>query len=329
MVAEAASHSQRRLVGGSSGGGRTRRVPRLSDFAAMVAILGGLGAALSWAIATVSSTRSSRLIGAPSVIAWVMVFGFLATLGPAALSTSAPIGPNQLLGLFVVGISYNTGLLLTYAALTIGRISIVAPIVATEGAVSAVITVLLGESLNLPTAIVLAAITVGVVLAAFERSADEAPRAGTPNPHHTATESRRAARNAVLLAIGASLSFSIGLVIAGRLGASLPVTWIVIAPRFVGVVGIALPLFLLRRLRLGRTALPLVVVSGVLEAFGSGLYVIAAHDGVAVAAVLGSQFAAFAAIAAFLFFGERLARVQLAGVGIIVIGITALAAVRP
>jgi drug/metabolite transporter (DMT)-like permease len=283
----------------------------------MVAILGGLGAALSWAIATVSSTRSSRMIGAVSVIAWVMTVGFAVSVVPALISNPTSIEPAQILGLLVVGVSNNVGLLLTYAALTVGRISIVAPIVATEGAAAAVISVILGEALNLATAVVLAAIAVGVVLAAIERSADLEQR----------TDSRYA-RRAVLLAIGAAGCFSVGLVIAGRLGSSLPIAWIVMAPRLVGVIGVAIPLALLGRLRLVRAAVPLVIVSGALEAGGAGLYIVAAQHGVAEAAVLGSQFAAIAAVAAFLFFGERLARVQLAGVAIIVVGVTALAAVR-
>jgi drug/metabolite transporter (DMT)-like permease len=289
----------------------------LSDFAAMIAILGGLGAALSWAIATVSSTRSSRALGAFSVIAWVMTIGFLVTLGPALLAPPANVEPLQVVGLVIAGVSYNLGLLLTYAALTIGRISIVTPIVATEGAIAAILSVILGESLNVATAIVLAAIALGVILAAVERSADEGQR----------TDSRHA-RRAVLLAIGSAASFSIGLVLAGRLGASLPVAWVVLVPRGVGVLGIAIPMALLGRLRLQRAIVPFVVVSGVLEAFGTGLYIVAAQSGVATAAVLGSQFAAFAAIAAFLFFGERLARIQIVGVGLIIVGVSALAAVR-
>jgi drug/metabolite transporter (DMT)-like permease len=283
----------------------------------MVAILGGLGAALSWAIATVASTRSSRMIGAISVIAWVMTVGFAVAAVPAVLSSPAGIEPGQILGLLVVGIANNVGLLLTYAALTIGRISIVTPIVATEGAGAAVISVILGEDLNVATAIVLAAIAVGVVLAAIERSADAEQR----------TDARHA-RRAIVLAMSAAACFSVGLVIAGRLGTSLPIAWVVMAPRLVGVVGVAIPLAVRGRLRLVRAAVPLVIVSGALEAFGAGLYVLAAQDGVATAAVLGSQFAAFSAIAAFLFFGERLARVQIAGVGLIFVGVTALAVVR-
>ncbi len=283
----------------------------------MVAILGGLGAALSWAIATVASTRSSRMIGAISVIAWVMTVGFAVALIPALISSPTTIAPVQVLGLVVVGIANNVGLLLTYAALTIGRISIVTPIVATEGAAAAVISVLLGEALNIPTAIVLAAIAVGVILAAIERSADVEQR----------TDARHA-RRAVILAISAAACFSVGLVIAGRLGTSLPIAWIVMAPRLVGTVGVAIPLALRGRLQLVRAAVPLVIVSGALEAFGAGLYILAAQEGVATAAVLGSRFAAFSAIAAFLFFGERLARIQLVGVGLIFVGVTALAVVR-
>ena len=50
--------------------------------------------------------------------------------------------------------------------MTIGRVSIVAPIVATEGALAAVLSVIFGEPLGPSTGLLLAAIAVGVVLAA-------------------------------------------------------------------------------------------------------------------------------------------------------------------
>jgi drug/metabolite transporter (DMT)-like permease len=280
----------------------------------VIAIVGGLGAALSWAIATLSSSRSSRMIGPFSVISWVMTVGLVASIGPAAIATAVPLGIGQIAGLVVVGVTYNLGLLLAYAALTIGRVSIVAPIIATEGAAAAVISIAFGESVNVPTAIVLTVIAVGDVLAAIERSG-------------TQQRDPDAART-VMLALAASASFSIGLVVAGRLGATVPAAWVVVASRIVGVAGIALPLFLLGRLRLVRAAVPFVIVSGILEALGSWLYVIAARDGVAAAAVLSSQFAAIAAVGAYYAFGERLQRIQVAGVGMIAIGVTALAAVR-
>jgi drug/metabolite transporter (DMT)-like permease len=72
----------------------------------------------------------------------------------------------------------------------------------------------------------------------------------------------------------------------------------------------------------------LVVLAGLLEALGSGIYVVAASSDIAVAAVLSSQFAAIAAVGGFLLFGERLQRVQVAGVVVVAVGVTALSAVR-
>jgi drug/metabolite transporter (DMT)-like permease len=93
----------------------------------------------------------------------------------------------------------------------------------------------------------------------------------------------------------------------------------------VGILVIALPLALSGRLRIERRAVPLVLVAGVLEALGSVVYVVGAQHGVATAAVLSSQFAAMAAVGAFILFGERLARVQVAGVAVIAVGIGVLA----
>ena len=290
----------------------------------MVAILGGLGAALSWAIATLSSSRSSRMIGAQSVLGWVMIVGLVAAIGPALLSKPVDLGLPQLAGLFALGLCHNVGLLLAYGALTIGRVSIVAPIVATEGALAALISVGLGEPLALRTAVILIAIALGVVLAAFERPRED----GSVDPTRTAHDLEHP-RRAIILAIAAAATFSIGLVLSGRLGASgIPPAWVMVGSRSVGVLVIALPLIVTRRLRLTRPAVPLVVAAGILEAFGGAVYVIAATDTVAVAAVLSSQFAAIAAVGAFLLFGERLQRLQVAGVALIAVGVTLLATVQ-
>lgn len=286
----------------------------------MVAILGGLGAALSWAIATLVSSRSSRMIGPMSVLGWVMAVGLVAAIVPALLSRPVPLDTSELVGLVVVGLSHNLGLLLAYKALSIGRVSIVAPIVATEGALAALLSVAFGEPLTAVMALLLGAISVGVVLAAAERSADPA----TPS-----SQAPEATRRAALLAVAAALTFSVGLVLAGRLGgAGIPPAWVMLVSRTVGVAIIVLPLVLTRRFRLTRAALPLVVIAGVLEIFGGAIYVVAASEGVAVAAVLSSQFAAIAAVGAFFLFRERLQRVQVVGVVIIAIGITALAALQ-
>jgi len=286
----------------------------------MVAILGGLGVALSWAIATLASSRSSRMIGPISVLGGVMAVGFIAALGPALLARPARLGPPELAGLIAIGLSHNVGLLLAYRSLSIGRVSIVAPITSTEGAIAALLAVALGDSLAGTTALILAVIVVGVVLAAAERAADPAsgPRL---DPGHN--------RQAAILALAAAATFSIGLVLAGRLGAAgMPPAWVMLASRTVGLTVIVLPLLVMRRFRLTRAALPLVVVAGVLEVFGGGVYVVAASENVAIAAVVSSQFAALAALGGYVLFGERLQRLQLVGVVVVVLGVTALAALQ-
>jgi drug/metabolite transporter (DMT)-like permease len=286
----------------------------------MVAILGGLGAALSWAIATLASSRSSRMIGPISVLGWVMAVGWLAAIGPALISKPVPLDVPEVAALIATGLSHNIGLLLAYRALSIGRVSIVAPITSTEGAAAALLAVAFGEALAGATALILGTIVLGVVLAAAERSADP-----TSGPRLDPGQNRRAA----LFAIAAAATFSIGLVLAGRLGAvGVPPAWVMIVSRTVGLTVIVLPLVVTRRFRLTRAAVPLVIVSGLLEVFGGGIYVVAASQDVAIAAVVSSQFAALAAIGGYFLFGERLQRLQLVGVAVIALGVTALAALQ-
>jgi len=300
--------------------------PRACQTCPVIAILGGLGAAVSWALATLCSSRSSRMIGASSVLAWVMIVGFVVGIGPAIASAASapPLDAGLIAGLIVVGLSYTAGLLLAYLALSVGRVSIVAPITSTEGAAAAVIAVALGDPVSIGTAIVLAVIAVGIVFAAIERSADPLPESAAGRRTHDPAKNRRA----VLLAVSAAAAFSVGLVVSARIGGSVPLSWIVVASRTVGILVIALPLVLRGRLRLSRAAVPLVLVSGVLEAAGTVLFVTAAQYGVATAAVISSQFAAIAAVVAFFLFGERLARVQVAGIVVIAIGVGVLAVFR-
>jgi uncharacterized membrane protein len=102
----------------------------------------------------------------------------------------------------------------------------------------------------------------------------------------------------------------------------------VIPPRAVGVVVVALPSLLARRITIARSAVPFVVVSGVCEVAGFASYALGARHGIAVAAVLASQFAGIAAAAAFVLFRERLRPVQLAGIGTITVCVALLSAIR-
>jgi drug/metabolite transporter (DMT)-like permease len=77
-----------------------------------------------------------------------------------------------------------------------------------------------------------------------------------------------------------------------------------------------------------REALPLVLVAGGFEVLGFALFAFGARHGIAISAVLSSQFAAIAAIAAYMLFGERLSRLQTTGVGIIIVGVGVLSGIQ-
>ena len=311
----------------------------------MVAIFGGLGAAVLWAAATLCSSRSSRMLGSRVVLGWVMVVGVIVGLPIAVVSPGpATLEPSTLALLGLAGICYVVGLQLTYAALRIGKVSIVAPIVATEGAVAALIAVALGDTIGVAAGLMLAVIATGVVLSTlepgradvpagdFDMVADAldgpAPEAAAPGTTPTATGERPIdTRRAVLLSVGAALVFGVGLVAAGKSAALVPVAWVALTARLVGIVVVVIPLVLQGRLRVTRVALPLVVIAGVGEVIGSMLSAWGSRDSIAITAVMGSQFAAFAAVAAYFLFGERLGRLQVAGVALIVGGVTVLAAV--
>ena len=279
----------------------------------MIAVLGGLGAAVCWATGTLSAARASRLVGARSVLVWVMIVGFVVTAPIAAASgVPAGLGARELGWMAVAGAGNVAGLLLAYEGMRIGKVSIVAPISSTEGAIAAVLAVATGEALGGASAALLALIAVGVVLASLAPS--------TGGGTHTT--------RSTLCAAGAAVSFGCSLFATAKVSNALPLVWAVIPPRLVGVLVVALPSLLARRIRIARNAIPFVVVSGLCEIGGFASYALGARHGIAVAAVLASQFAGIAAAAAFVLFRERLRPVQLAGIGTITVCVALLSAIR-
>jgi drug/metabolite transporter (DMT)-like permease len=280
----------------------------------MLAILGGLGAALAWSATTLAAARASRMIDVRSLLASVMTVGLLVA-APTAAIAGVPSGldAHSAAWLAVSGTGNVVGLLFTYSALRIGKVGLVAPITATEGAVAAVIAVVIGEHLTPGAGATLVAIAAGVVLA-------------TMSPADL--ETRRSDLRAVLLATGAAVSFGFGLYATGRVGQDLGVAWALLPPRVVGVAVIAIPLAASRRWHMKRAALPYVVVGGLCEVLGFASYAVGARHGLAVSAVLASQFAAIAAVVGYLVFQERLARIQVIGVATIVVGVSVLSAIH-
>ncbi|MGH2596753.1 MAG: EamA family transporter [Actinomycetota bacterium] len=279
----------------------------------MTAILGGVGAACCWTVAMLCSSRASRVNGAGPALAWVMLVG-LAIVVPFVLASGSPPTGSAAKWLLLAGTGNLGGLLLEYSAVRTGKVGVVASIASTEGAVTAVIAAIAGEPIATAVAAVLALIAGGIVLASL-------------GENHDRGEDRPATR-AVLLALGAALAFGVGLYAAGHVSDDVALPWVVLPARLLGVAVVAIPLASVGRIRIARASIPLVVAAGVAEVLGIASFALGARDAIGVTSVLGSQFAAFAAVGAYFLFGERLRRVQVAGVAAILVGVVLLPVLR-
>ena len=279
----------------------------------MIAILGGLGAAIFFAASTTSSSRSARMIGAPAVVGWMMFVGLLATLPLFPLTGALDVHLTALdvLLLVIAGLTNVFGLVVEYAALRVGRVGLVVGLVSSEGAVAAVINIVGGQSIGLAVALALAVIAGGVVIIGFASEDVDAP---SKDP-----------RVATMLALLAAGCFGVNLIAVGRLAADLPLPWALMAPRVAGVVCITIPLLLLGRLPRSRRAAPFVIVSGLSEVAGLAAFAIGSQTDLTVASVLTSQFATITAIAAWVIFRERLSTWQIVGVTAVIGGVAVLA----
>lgn len=280
----------------------------------MTSIVFGLGTALLWASSSLLSSRAVKIISPWSVVAWSMMLGLLFTT-PFLVATGRPenlIG-DQVGWMIAAGLGNVTGLVLAAMAFRVGKVGVITPILATEGAIAAVIAALLGESIAPIVGLILGAMVLGVMVAA----------AG-PDPEPL--EHERPVM-AVVLAVCAAGVFGVGLFAVGHLSGDLPIPWVLLPARLVGTLVLFVPLLLMRRLQLTRRAAPLVAAMAVVEVLGFVLFALGAQDQVAVTSVLASLFAPIAAILAFVLFRERLGRMQIVGVAILVVSVTGLSAV--
>ena len=280
----------------------------------MLTIVLGLLTASFFASTSLISSRSVKIIGSASSLAWTMVVGLLITTPfvvasgvPTNLGASAP-------WMVMAGLGNVMGILLAGFALRVGKVGVVAPILATGGAISAFISALLGESIAPLVAFVLLVIIAGVVLSAV--APDPAPL-DNERPVY-----------AVIVTSLAALCIGIGLFATGNLSDQLPIAWVLLPARLTGVLVLFLPLLLLRRLRITRSTMPMVIAMGFTEVLGFVCFAIGAQYQVAVMSVFASQFAPIAAVAAYVLFKEKLGRLQIVGVAVIVLGVTVLSLVN-
>jgi drug/metabolite transporter (DMT)-like permease len=280
----------------------------------VTAIFFGLATALSWGVTSLCSARASRITGAVPTLAFVSLFGLIVSIPLAVADSRSGVATADILWAGLAGLGNVAGLLLLYIAVRRGKVGLAAPIVATEGAIVAVIALLTGETVDALVIGLLALVVVGVVMATLDL-------------RPTADQYPVTARFLALVILG-SIAFGIGLYSGGRVAGIVPGGWIVASARIIGVTIVTIPLFASGGLTLSRAALPWILITAVAEVIGYWMYVLGSRADLAVTAILASQFGAVTAVGAFLFLGERLSRLQRLGVAILCVGVGLLAWVR-
>jgi drug/metabolite transporter (DMT)-like permease len=277
----------------------------------MIPVLAGLTAAVMWGLSTVVASRSTKAIGSQGALAWVMLIGFFMTLTLTPIS-GAPhdISGSAWAWAIAAGFGSAFGLSMMYQALRIGKVGVVAPVASTEGALAAMLSIALGERLTIGVAICLGVIALGIFVVTLRGSATDI---------HLRPS---------LYAMAAACSFGVGLVGSSRAGTELGALWTILVARVIGLSVVAVPLIVTRRLPRPGRVWWMVTFSAIAELVGFAAFIGGSQKGVAIPAVLASQFAAVAAATSYLVFGERLGLRQRAGAAVIFAGVAVLSLLR-
>jgi len=276
----------------------------------VISILFGLGTAVCFASSSLLSSRAVRIIGPWSVTAWTMLVGLIITF-PFLIPAGIPDNLGQNSGWMLISGAGNVlGIVLAGMAFRVGKVGVVAPILATEGAIAAVVAALLGESIAPIVAFLLLVIVVGIVVSAI-----------APDPAPVEHERPLFAAG---VATAAAFSFGFSLYATGAISDELPIAWVLLPARLIGLIALVVPLLILGRLLITRRSAPMVMAMGILEVVGFTSFALGAQYQVAVTSVMASQFAPIAAVMAYVLFRERLGRLQITGVVILVLAVTTL-----
>ena len=277
----------------------------------MIAVIFGLVTALSFAVSSLVASRAVRMISQLSVVAWAMTIGAVVAVPVIALGPKDDVAPAQFVRLGFAGVLVVVGLALGWGAFRFGKVAVVTPILACEGAIAAILATLAGEQLTPVAAGLLIVIAIGVVVSAI-----------APDPHPLDHEEPV---KAVLMATGAAFAFGISIFLLGKLSSELPLGWVLIGPRVAGFVLLFLPLLVLRKLEFNKRVVPYLLVLGISELIGYvGLY-FGSKVSVAVTAVVASQTALIAGLLAYFLFRERLGKWQLIAAGVLLVSVSSLA----
>jgi drug/metabolite transporter (DMT)-like permease len=264
----------------------------------LVTVLFGLAASLCWGSGDFNGGLASRRANASSVVIAAYAVGFFVLIALGIIWREPfPSGMDIMWGA-LAGVAGAIGLVAFYSALSIGRMGIAAPVsailTATIPAIFSAFTQGLPSLLQLG-GFVLALLAIGFI--SRPEKAQEKPEG-------------------VGLALLAGCGFGFFFIIISRVSPSATFLPLAVARLTSVIFLLIMSLFRRQSITPKMAVAPLIVLAGVLDAFGNAFFVLAAHSGrLDIAAVVSSLYPAATVLLAALVLHERVTRVQ--GVGIV------------
>lgn len=283
----------------------------------MAALL-ALTSSLLWGASDFLGGTLTRRLPATAVVLGSQAVA-LAALVPLALLLGAEDPGRTVVPGLLAGLVGPASLAAFYLALSTGTMGVVAPVAALGVAVPVAVGLATGESPSALQGVGIVVAVVGVVLAC----GPELSGAG------------RGGARPLLLAAAAALGFGTVFVLlaegsAGKGAGVGDVILVLTVMRGTSVLLLGAVALLRRsapRPRVGRADVPVLVLVGLGDVGANGTFAVASQsDLVSVTAVLASLYPVVTALLAWRVHGERLARVQVAGVAAAVVGVVLLAA---
>jgi drug/metabolite transporter (DMT)-like permease len=280
----------------------------------LAAALLALASSITWGLSDFLGGFQSRRHALLAVMAISQGFALVLIVG--AIAAGAATEHDAAATAWAAGVGALGLIALTafYRALSIGTMSVVAPVSATGVAIPVLVGLLAGDRPGVLQVIGMVLAAGGVILAARAEPAGDAA-------------ARSAGRSAIGLALIAAVGFGSFFAGIDRAEETADVAWVLLCTRVADVALLVVVCLVLRPpFPRAPRALGAIAAVGFLDLFANLLFVLATGRGLlSVVGVLGSLYPAVTVILARFVLGERLSRSQGAGVAITLAGVVALA----
>jgi drug/metabolite transporter (DMT)-like permease len=279
----------------------------------MLAIILALSSSLCWGVSDFIGGVSSRRVALLRVMLISQGVGLCLLIVVVAAHGAGPPDLVRMLPAAAAGVGGVAALAAFYRALSIGTMSIVAPISATGVAVPVIVGVAGGDRPAALQVVGILAAVVGVVLASRESDAG--------------LQQRRVARASLALALVAAVGFG-SYFVGIRASARADVLWALLVSRGAGFVALAALAAIRGGVGAGgRASFAPLAAMGILDLSATGLYAVASRHGLlSVVAVAASLYPLATVLLARALLGERVRRSQELGIAAALTGVVLIAA---